>query len=78
MTIFSEIIDSPNQGSSVSCLEHCPVNHRVMGLIPSQGTCPGYGFGPSGACARGSQSVFSPFPSLLFSLKSINISLGED
>ena len=30
----------------LSWLEHHPINQMAMGLIPSQGTCLGYRFGP--------------------------------
>ena len=34
-------------------IEHWPVNQRVTGSIPNQGTCPGYRPGPQqGGCER--------------------------
>ena len=43
----------------LSWLEHPPINQKVMGSIPSQGTCFGGRFGPwFRACARGNWSMF--------------------
>ena len=58
-------------------IEHWPVNQRVMGSIPGQGTYLGYGLGPwLGVCERQLMDVslthwcFSPLsPSLPLSLK---------
>ena len=64
----------------LSWLEHGPINQKVVGLIPGQGTCLDCGFGPWSGHIRGNQIMFltsmflslSPFP-----LKSISTSLGE-
>ena len=52
-------------------IEHQPVNQRITGTIPSQGTCLGCGPGPQyGACERQPHIDVSlplfhlPFPSL--------------
>ena len=38
---------------------HHPVNQKVEGSIPSQGTCPGCQFSPqSGRVQKGNQSMF--------------------
>ena len=59
---------------------HHPANRKVMGSIPSQGTCLGYKFGPcQGVQAAADQTVslthqcFSPSfsPSLPLSLESM-------
>ena len=55
--------------------EHRPVNPKVAGSIPSQGTCLGHRPGPSWGCMTGNQCVshicFSPSlcPSLPLSLQ---------
>ena len=37
---------SPSSVDWAQWIEHQPVNHRVSSLIPSQGTCLGFGLGP--------------------------------
>ena len=42
---------------------HCPAKQKVVDLIPSQGTCLGYGFGPQvGMHKRGNQCFSPSFP----------------
>ena len=71
----------------LSWLKCHPVNWKMVGSIPGQGTCLGCRFGPSqGECKRQlidvslSHQCFSPSlsPSLPLSLKSISMSSGED
>ena len=39
-----------------------PAERKVAGLIPGQGTCLGYGFGPwSGCVQEATDQCFSPF-----------------
>ena len=46
--------------------EHWPPDQRVIGLIPSQGTCLGCGRVPSGGHARGNHTLmFLSLPSPL-------------
>ena len=47
-------------------IEHWPVNQKVTGLIPSQGTCLGHRPDPGWGAVRGSQMIF---------LSHINVSL---
>ena len=69
-----------------SCLEHCPIDRKVMSLIPSQGTHLGCKYNPCSGCVQeGSQSMFFSFsflslpPSLPLSLKAMGkMSSGED
>ena len=46
--------------------EHQPVNQRVVGSIPNQGTCLGWDQVPSWGCVRGNHTLM--FLSLSFSL----------
>ena len=63
---------SPSQvAQSVGC---SPIHQKVPGSIPGQGTYLGCGFHPGGS-AYNRQLIDV---SLSLSLKSINISLGED
>ena len=60
-----------------------PVNQKVAGLVPGQGTHPGCGFSPQKGHVREATDRFFCSFSLLFlflplSLKSVNMSLGED
>ena len=59
-------------------IECGPVNQRVAGSIPSQGTCLGCGPGPQLGACEGQPINISPllFPSLTLSLK-INKILGK-
>ena len=51
-TIFPQKLHSA-LASVAQWIEHWPVNQRVTGLIPSQGTGLGFGPGPQwGACKR--------------------------
>ena len=44
----------------------CPVDRKVVGSIPNQGTYPGCGFDPwSGCVGEGNQSMFLSFPPFL-------------
>ena len=54
----------------LSCLEHHhPVDRRVTGLIPGQGTYPGCGFDPwSGYVREGNQLMFLSHTDVSFSL----------
>ena len=65
----------------LGCLEHHPMDQKVMGLILGQGTYPGCGFNPLLACVReGNQSIFLSHLDVSLSLKSNekkNV-LGED
>ena len=68
----------------LSWLEHCPVNQKVMGLIPGEGTCLGCGFCLCLGCAREANNgcfsltlMFLSF-SLSLSLKSASMSLDDD
>ena len=68
----------------LSWLEHCPVNQKVMGLIPGEGTCLGCGFSLCLGCAREANNgcfsltlMFLSF-SLSLSLKSASMSLDDD
>ena len=46
--------------------EHPAANHRVIGLIPGQGTCLGAAWVPSGGRPRGNHTLmFLPLPSPL-------------
>ena len=73
----------------LSWLEHHPINRKVTGSIPSQGTCPGCGFGSRLRRVQGGE-VEQPIDvsftsmslslslSLPLSLESMDISLGEE
>ena len=59
----------------------CPIHQKVAGSIPSQSTYLGCGFNPQlGAVQEETSRCFSLFlpPPPSLSLKSVNISLGED
>ena len=53
-------------------IECCPVHQRVTSLIPSQGTCLGFGPGPQLEVCRGTWSMYLSHidVSLYFSLSS--------
>ena len=56
----------------LSWLECCPVNQKVAGAIPGQGTCLGCGFGPQslvGEHTGGTGSMFLSLPLLSLELK---------
>ena len=68
-TIFLKKLHSA-LASVAQWIEHWPMNQRVTGLIPSQGTCLGYGPGPQwGVQWRDNHTLM--FLSLFFSLPSI-------
>ena len=46
----------------LSWLEHRPIDQKLVGSIPRQGTHPGCGFRPVLACPGGSQSMFLSLP----------------
>ena len=53
----------------LSWMEHCPINWRVTGLVPSQATYPGCGFSPRlGHVLEGNQPMFLSHLSLSLSL----------
>ena len=64
--------DSPSVAGVAWWIEHWPINQKVTGSIPSQGTCLGCGLGPQlGAfCKRQSVDVSHINVSLLVSLPS--------
>ena len=70
----------------LSCLEQRTINQKVLGSIPGQGTCLGFRFVPwSRPVQEATDWCFSLTwiflclsPSFLLSLKSVNMSLGED
>ena len=68
---FSSKLWSPALAGVAQWIECQPVNQRVAGSIPIQGTCPGCGPGPQwGACERQPHTEVShplfllPFPSV--------------
>ena len=92
LLVSIDITRLPSLGVQISCalarwlgwLEHRPAHQKVVCWIPGQGTHLGCGFDPwSGACGRQwadvlSHRCFSLSLSLPLSLKSVNISSGED
>ena len=62
--------DTPALAGTAQRIEHQPVNRRVTGSIPGQGTCLGCGPGPKlGVCERQLVDIslplfLLPFPSL--------------
>lgn len=46
MSKFSYVKTRPALASVAQLVEHHPFHQKVTGLIPSQGTCPGFGFDP--------------------------------
>ena len=67
----------------LSWLEHHPINRKVAGLIPGQGTYWGFKVGPWSGCIWEATDRCFPLshqcfsPSLPLSLKSISMSLGK-
>ena len=65
---FQKRYDTSDQAGVAQWIEHWPVNKRVAGLIPSQGTCLVAGQVPKRGRARGNHTLM--FLSLSFSLPS--------
>ena len=62
-------------------MDHHPIHQKFAGSVPDQGTCLGCGFHPGWGMHRRHPTMslsLSLSLSLCLSLKSINISSGED